>query len=368
MKSPALTIVGVYAASASLWVLGSDLAVDRFLEADSTFAQSAKGMGFVLVTSLVLWLFLRRAFALYTAKESALREAMARVQRSESDLRSILDNLPDAFYRVDMKGTITMVSPHFAREFGYELEEVIGTNLADYYLDPGGRARFLEALRANGGRVQQHRIAMRRKDGSPLWVSVNALIRHDESGTPVGVEGIGRNITEQHALEDRLRHLASHDMLTGLCNRIRFEDRLTHAIARARRDGQPLALLYLDLDGFKTINDTHGHHTGDEILVTVARRLTEALRDSDTTARMGGDEFAVLLEGGITAEAAATVARKIVETVSTPLPGLDERISTSVGIALYPRDGSDGDTLLKSADKAMYHAKRTGKNRSEAAV
>lgn len=371
MKSPATRIatriVGAYAGLAAAWVVGSDWALDVVGLGEAVIVQNIKGVAFVACTSLFLWVFLRRAFARRARSEEALRSTMERLAQSEADLRSIIENLPDAFYRVDLDGRITMASPHFAREFGFARDEVIGTAIADRYAEVDGRAKFLAALDAAGGQIQHYGVAMRRKDGSPIWISANAYVRRDLSGNPIGVEGVARNVTEQHAMEERLRYLAGHDALTGLCNRIRFEDRLQHAIARARRENRMLALLFLDLDGFKEINDTCGHHKGDEILVVIAQRLATVLRDSDTTARMGGDEFAVLLEGGISADAARVVAEKIITTIGAPLPGTDLTVSASVGVAIYPRDGQDSDALLKSADQTMYRAKRLGKNRFELA-
>ncbi|WP_281262076.1 diguanylate cyclase domain-containing protein [Azospirillum thermophilum] len=255
--------------------------------------------------------------------------------------------------------------PQFAREFGFDQREVLGIQIADYYAEPDGRSAFLAALERNGGQVRQYEVPMRRRDGTVFWLSVNAVFRRDDGGRPIGIEGIARNITEQRATSERLRHLAGHDALTGLCNRLLFEDRLDHAIARARRDNRSFALLFLDLDGFKEINDSHGHHAGDATLTLVAERLAAALRDSDTVARMGGDEFAALLEGIGSADDALTVAQKLIETVRAPLPDLPCRVSTSVGVALFPRDGADSDALLRSADQAMYRAKRLGKNRCE---
>lgn len=367
MISTAARIVGAYAGLATAWVVGSDWALDLVGLGESLVVQNIKGAGFVACTSLALWVFLRRAFARRARSEDALRSTMERLAQSEADLRSIIENLPDAFYRVDLDGRITMVSPHFAREFGFTPDEVIGTEMADRYAEADGRAKFLAALDAGGGQVRHYGVAMRRKDGSPIWVSANAYVRRDPAGEPIGIEGIARDVTEQHAMEERLRYLAGHDALTGLGNRIRFEDRLQHAIARARRENRTLALLFLDLDGFKDINDTYGHHKGDEILVLIGQRLTAVLRDSDSTARMGGDEFAVLLEGGIAPDAARVVAEKIIAAIGAPLPGIDLSVSASVGVAIYPRDGLDSDALLKSADQAMYRAKRLGKNRCELA-
>lgn len=367
MTAPATRIVGAYAVLAILWVVGSHDLVDM-VDPGNTAVEKGKDIGFVLSSALLLWLYLRREFTRRRRSEEALRSAMERLAQSEADLRSIIENLPDAFYRTDIDGRVVLASPHFAREFGFEPDEVVGTRIADHYVEEDGRSRFLAALESAGGHIRDYGIPMRRKDGELIWVTANAYIRRDPLGRPIGIEGVARNTTAQHRLEERLRYLAGHDMLTGLCNRIRFEDRLQHAIARARRENRCFALLFLDLDGFKEINDTYGHHKGDEVLTIIGKRLAGALRESDTTARMGGDEFAALLEGDVTIAGASGVAEKVIAAIDTPLPGLSLTVSASVGLALYPQDGTDADTLLRCADQAMYRAKRLGKNRFERAA
>ncbi|KAA0683983.1 diguanylate cyclase domain-containing protein [Roseomonas genomospecies 6] len=365
MLSSATRIVGLYSGLAIAWVVGSDRVLEAAGLGEAVLVQNVKGVVFVLFTALVLLFFLRREFQRRARSEDALRSTLERLAQSEADLRSIIEKLPDAFFRTNLDGRISMASPQFAREFGLTPQTVIGTRIADHYVEEDGRAKFIAALEEAGGEVRDYRVLMRRQDGSTFWISANAYIRRDPAGRPIGVEGIARNTTVQHHMEERLRYLAGHDALTGLCNRIRFEDRLEQAIARAKRENRSFALLFLDLDGFKEVNDTHGHHRGDEVLVTIAQRLSGILRNSDTTARMGGDEFAVLLEGEISPGSARGVAEKIVAAIDHPLPGLDLSVSASVGVALYPGDGTDADMLLRVADQAMYRAKRLGKNRLE---
>lgn len=171
-------------------------------------------------------------------------------------------------------------------------------------------------------------------------------------------------LTRLKQTNEQITHLAHHDTLTALPNRILFYDRLNQAIARAHRDKESIAVLYLDLDGFKLINDTFGHDTGDALLREAAKRIVACVRDSDTVARMGGDEFTVILCNVRTPKSKDRVVKKIVETLARPfsLNGKDCLVSVSVGIALYPDNGKTAEQLVKIADAAMYLAKHSGKN------
>jgi diguanylate cyclase (GGDEF)-like protein len=185
------------------------------------------------------------------------------------------------------------------------------------------------------------------------------------SGEDPGVLVVLVDITERKRSEAQLQHYALHDALTGLANRVLFFDRVNTAVAAAQRKGNAFALLYLDLDDFKPINDTYGHEAGDLALQTVAERLSDCVRESDTVARLGGDEFVVLVHDTLDESAANTVAEKIIAVIAQPLPleGCSHRIGCSIGIALYPHHGTDADSVMRQADAAMYGAKRLGKNR-----
>lgn len=363
MLSSAARISGAYALAAVAWILCSDWALSLVPGGEGQLVQSAKGIAFVAFTAAVLYGGLRREFARRAAVAADLRAARDRLERANGELQSLVDHLPDVFLRTTLDGRVEMASAHCQQEFGYGADELTGQSLAVLSAEPGGYERFTAALRREGGRVNHHEVPVRRKDGTIVWVSINAYLRYDAAGQPVGIDAVARNVTRRRALEERLRHLAGHDALTGLCNRMRLEDRLGHAIRRSRRDGRGLALLYMDLDGFKAVNDTYGHHSGDHLLVTVAERLRMVLRESDTIARMGGDEFAVVLEGGVDAQGAAVVAEKLTATVSTPYPGITLGVTASIGIALFPGDGDSTEALLRAADAAMYQAKHDGKNR-----
>ena len=171
-------------------------------------------------------------------------------------------------------------------------------------------------------------------------------------------------ITRLKQTNEQIIHLAHHDALTGLPNRILFQDRLNHAIAKARRDKESIAVLYLDLDGFKLVNDTYGHDVGDKLLCETAKRILSCVRDSDTVARMGGDEFTVILSNVETPKNTDRVVSKIVDAIADPyvLNGKSCKVSVSIGIALFPGHGKTAEQLLKIADAAMYLAKQSGKN------
>jgi len=206
-----------------------------------------------------------------------------------------------------------------------------------------------------------HRILL--PDGTLRIVHEEARVHYDAEGNPLRMTGTVHDITEAKAIERQLEHMAYHDSLTGLPNRALLRDRLAQAIARSRRTGRLMALLFLDLDRFKNVNDSLGHGTGDRLLVQVAERLAAHMRTEDTLARLGGDEFTVLLEDLVDTDQAAAVARKLHQALSESfhIDGHEIFVAGSVGISLYPGDGDDVDTLMKHADAAMYRAKELGR-------
>ncbi|WP_295387558.1 bifunctional diguanylate cyclase/phosphodiesterase [uncultured Thiodictyon sp.] len=215
------------------------------------------------------------------------------------------------------------------------------------------------------GTPYAHELRILRPDGTQCHLQALGHVECDPAGRPTALYGTVQDITDRKRAQQRLDFLAHHDALTGLPNRSLLEDRLAHAIRRTRRDGGHLALLLLDLDGFKTINDTLGHAVGDRVLAAVGTRLTERLRGTDTLARHGGDEFLVLLDGNIDASGAAAAAESCLQELTAPIAieANNIHVSASIGIALYPTDGSDAETLLQSADLAMYRAKQRGRGR-----
>ena len=413
-------------------------------------------------------------------------EAQRAVAESERDLRGILDELQDTYYRTDINGIVTRVSRSVKQLLGYEVDEFVGLRLADSYCSPEEREEFLARMRANGGHIVGGESRLRHKDGHEVWVRTTAHFMKDAAGNIIGVEGttrdntkerqveeelrlaakvfessgeaimitdaggcmisvnsafsrvtgyaatevVGRNasllasgrhsreffsdmwrdmldsgywqgeiwnrrrngevypewlgissvrdadgkithfvgifsdISERKAAEAKIAFLAHHDPLTGLPNRLLLKDRMEQAIAHGERTGRKVALLFVDLDRFKAVNDSFGHPVGDVLLRDAAQRLLACVRDSDTISRHGGDEFLVVLTDLQSSEVPAQISGKIMAALGEPfhIDPHEATISASVGIAVYPEDGADFDELLKKADTAMYHAKEAGRN------
>jgi diguanylate cyclase (GGDEF)-like protein/PAS domain S-box-containing protein len=292
---------------------------------------------------------------------SAQHETEAQMQL----LASAVQYSGEAILITDVNNNIITVNPAFSRLTGFSAEEAAGRN--PRFLSAGRTtteeyARMWEGIVDRG--FWQGEIWDRRKDGGiyPKWISIS-VIRDDEGKILYHIAHF-TDISSERATEERLHHIAHHDVLTGLLNRLSLKGRMDQALATARRDGSRVAVMFIDLDRFKVINDTLGHHIGDELLIDVAKRLRESVRDSDVVARLGGDEFVIMLSGVDHTSAVAMVAEKLVASVglSCQIGGYDLYTSPSIGIAIFPTDGLDGETLMKNADAAMYHAKAAGRN------
>jgi diguanylate cyclase (GGDEF)-like protein/PAS domain S-box-containing protein len=288
-------------------------------------------------------------------------------QRAEEAMRRlshIVASSGDAIIGKDLGGRINSWNRAAERLYGYLAEEVVGKHIS--VLSPPERLEELaEVLRSIGaGRtVSDLETQRRHKDGRILDVALTVSPVYDAAGTLVGASAIARDITERKQMQRALEHQALHDALTGLPNRALAADRLQHALVASARTQTPVAVLFLDLDNFKNINDAAGHQTGDEVLVEVARRLECSVRPDDTVARFGGDEFVILCEGA-DEEAATIVANRCLAVLSDPVDVGDRGIyvSASLGIAVSPP--LDGDDLLRFADAAMYDAKARGRSRA----
>jgi diguanylate cyclase (GGDEF)-like protein/PAS domain S-box-containing protein len=275
-----------------------------------------------------------------------------------------MESASDAIVIADLDGMAEYVNPSFERITGIPRREALGSRRAIFGLEEADADAALAAAAAGGN--WRGEIAAARSDGESIIEEVTIAPVSGPGGKPVRIVAVLRDVTERRRLQERLERLAHYDPLTALPNRALFFDRLEGAVARARREERRFALLFIDLDGFKAVNDGFGHDAGDYLLFEIARRLRVAIRDSDTAGRMGGDEFTVLLENISKPEDAVAVADKIRASLVEPavIPsGAKVSVGASVGIAVFPDDGDDGETVLKAADSAMYAIKLATGNR-----
>ena len=288
-----------------------------------------------------------------------------RLEHRRSWLAMMVESSADAIIGKSLDGTIISWNPAAERLYGYTAPEAIGQPISlllpqDQALDT---APLLERVR-RGDRIEHFETTHLSKNGRRIAVALSISPVTDRTGLVMGVSTIARDITERKRADERIRYLALHDALTGLPNRTLFRERVTSGIARARRNGHQLAVLFIDLDNFKEVNDTLGHHIGDRLLQVTASRLQRCLREGDGVARLGGDEFVVDLPIISRNHEAAVIAEKILEVLRAPFM-LDDyalQVSASIGISLYPNDGDDVETLMHTADSAMYLAKKQGRN------
>lgn len=280
-------------------------------------------------------------------------------------LQQLLDAIPVPIFYKDADRIYRGCNEAFARYLGRDRDEIVGrhvTAIAPRDLAERYEIADLELLATGGQQIYESRVEY--GDGTLRDVLFNKAVLHGEDGGIWGLVGTMLDITERKEAEEKLFFHAFHDALTGLPNRSLFMERLSQALAQAKRSGSLLAVAYLDLDRFKLVNDTLGHAVGDELLKAAADRLRSGLRESDTLARMGGDEFTLLLPGVPDARAVARACERILSALSQPfhVAGRELIVSASVGVALYPTDGDEAGLLLQRADRAMYRAKEAGKN------
>ncbi len=288
------------------------------------------------------------------------------VRLSEQKFRTFVEGVNDLIYTVDPQGLMQYVSPNWTEMLGHPVEEIVGQSYTTVVHpdDVPQCQAFGELVMRSRSKQTGRPYRVQHRDGSWRWHLSNGAPPFDDQGRLVGMLAIARDITEQREAEHRILYMAQHDLLTDLPNRSLLFDRIDHALRLAERRSHRLALLFIDLDEFKPINDRHGHTVGDLALCEVARRMRNALRESDTVARTGGDEFIVLLPELDAAPSAMRVAHKLLEAITTPMriQGLALHVSASIGVAVYPEDGTDTDTLVSAADGAMYRAKHAGGN------
>jgi diguanylate cyclase (GGDEF)-like protein/PAS domain S-box-containing protein len=271
---------------------------------------------------------------------------------------ALMNNMADSIYFKDRECRLIRVSQKMATSLGFSNPaELIGKTDIDLFGEEFGRKTRIDDLQVmeSGEPIIGLVEGNRGENGIMNWTSSSKLPLRNRAGKIVGLLGISREINDLKKVEIDLQHIATHDMLTSLPNRFLFFDRLDQAIHRGKRNQSSFALLFLDLDNFKKINDQNGHDAGDEFLVRVAKHLNKTVRESDTVARLGGDEFAILMESVQNEDEVHTIAQRIIA-------GFGDKsmlgITASIGISIYPRHGEEGSLLLKCADHAMYQAKK----------
>jgi diguanylate cyclase (GGDEF)-like protein/PAS domain S-box-containing protein len=297
---------------------------------------------------------------------SVRKVAEKHLAQMEGRYRGLLEAAPDAMVVVNQGGEIVLLNVQAEKQFGYRRDELVGQEVKN--IIPKG---FAERLIADSLRSAEDALAQqigtgielngRRKDGSEFPIEIMLSPLEDAEG--ILVTAAIRDITTRKKAEAQMIHSSEHDFLTGLPNRMLLNDRINQAIRLALRYRRKVAVLFLDLDGFKHINDSLGHPTGDKLLQSVGKRLVECVRGSDTVSRQGGDEFVVLLSEGDHLEDAAMTARRMLQAVAEAhsIDQHDLYVTSSVGVSVYPDDGLDAETLIKNADTAMYHAKENGR-------
>jgi diguanylate cyclase (GGDEF)-like protein/PAS domain S-box-containing protein len=317
---------------------------------------------------------------------AAIRDITAR-KDSEGRYRGLLEAAPDAMVVVNQAGEIVLLNVQAEKQFGYRRDELLGQRVTNI-IPEGFAARLIaDDLRSAADALAQQigtgiELIARRKDGSEFPIEIMLSPLDSAEGTLVTaairditvrneaeehlaqkVDELSRSVSAARAMSLEMVHAAQHDFLTGLPNRMLLNDRISQAIVLAPRHSQQVAVLFLDLDGFKHINDSLGHSVGDKLLQSIATRLVGCVRLSDTVSRQGGDEFVVLLSEAEQWEDVDTVARRILQAVAEVhlVDKRDLHITASIGISIYPDDGGDSETLIKNADTAMYQAKENGR-------
>jgi diguanylate cyclase (GGDEF)-like protein/PAS domain S-box-containing protein len=311
----------------------------------------------------------RAIVAIRDAREViAGREAVRQLFEVETRYRSLVEQVPAVVY--EDRGDLTIyVSP--------QIEQILGVTAEAYIADPGMWMRMVHPddrawvkeqsdafLEGSGGDLDDYRMV--RPDGRVVWIRDRAFAYRGDDGRVILEQGLLFDVTELKEAEARVTHMAYHDALTGLANRELFHESLHLAVERARRDATSIAVLYLDLDNFKQLNDTEGHHVGDRLLARLGERLAASTRDVDVVARQGGDEFLLMLADLAVGDGDVVVERvlsRVLAALSEPIDvgaGTPFVVHGSIGVSRFPQDAGDAETLMRHADAAMYRAKRSG--------
>lgn len=298
---------------------------------------------------------------------TARRTTLEALEHAELRYRHIFEHASEGIFQTTRDGQYLAANPALAHIYGYPTPEALMADLGDIerrlYVNPGRREVFHRLMKAQG-QVLNFESEVYRRDGTTIWISENAHIVRDAQGQFICYEGTVQDVSERRHYQEQLERHANYDLLTGLPNRVLLGDRISQSIARATRLGYYLALVFIDLDNFKFVNDSLGHAAGDELLKQVAARLTHCLRSCDTVARLGGDEFVLVINDHYRSQSVISLLERVLQEIGRPimLSGREFRVSASLGVAMFPNDGDDAQILLKHADVAMYAAKQRGRN------
>lgn len=295
------------------------------------------------------------------------REEVQALHEAEEKFRLIVDNAPVGIYQSAPDGRFISANPRLAKYYGYNSEDDLIGEIHDIstqcYVSSESRKR-LKTILNEFGKVSNFESEHTCRDGSTFWAAETVSAITDKEGNIIRYDGFLIDISERKEHEETMRRLAMYDSLTGLPNRILFDDRIKQAISHAERTGLMAAVLYADLDNFKPVNDELGHIAGDAVLKEVAGRFSDCLRTSDTVSRIGGDEFVFILQDIGSKNEVDVVAQRILETMRSPFYISEKvyRLGVSIGISIYPENGTENEILVRHADEAMYRAKASGKN------
>lgn len=362
----------LYLVAGLAWIAFSDRAVEAWFPDPETLSliQTWKGFFFVLATGAVLFVVLLRQLVKDRSLLTLQHKQREALRKRERQLQVLMDNLPGMAYRCrfDPQWTMLFVSQGCARLTGYQPEDLVENRLVSYasLINAEDNEQLVADVQAAvaSGESFSLEYGLTRRDGSRIWVWERGRGVEEDNGTVI-LEGIVLDISDRKALESELSELATRDPLTGLYNRRELSRVMEEELERARRYQRPMALLWIDFDHFKDINDTYGHAAGDSVLRSVSRLLERSVRSVDSIGRFGGEEFVIVLPEMDLEEARETAERlrKRVSSSAQPLgDGQSVPLTISVGIAVYPDHGVSVPALCAAADKAMYLAKDRGRN------